>query len=47
MLMLQIIRAGDYADPQLAKLAIEAVEQWKLPEWQGTYHEYGFSSPSS
>lgn len=39
LLTLQIIRAGDYADPQLAKLAIEAVQMWKLPEWEGTYHE--------
>jgi hypothetical protein len=35
----KIIRAGDYADPALAKMAIEAVEHWRRPEWEGTYHE--------
>jgi sarcosine oxidase/L-pipecolate oxidase len=35
----QIIRAGDYADPSLAKLAVDAVELWRRPEWEGTYHE--------
>ena len=35
----KIIRAGDYADPALAKMAIEAVDLWRLPEWEGTYHE--------
>ena len=35
----KIIRAGDYADPALARMAIEAVDLWRLPEWEGTYHE--------
>lgn len=35
----QIIRAGDYADPYLAKLGIDAVDMWRESEWEGTYHE--------
>jgi sarcosine oxidase/L-pipecolate oxidase len=35
----KIIRAGDYADPALARMAIEAVDHWRKPEWEGTYHE--------
>lgn len=35
----QIIRAGDYADPALAALSVDAVKFWTLPEWEGTYHE--------
>ena len=37
--MRQIIRAGDYADPGLAELGVEAVEMWRKPEWEGTFHE--------
>lgn len=37
--MLQIIRAGDYADSDLARLAVDAVDIWRRPEWEGTYHE--------
>lgn len=37
----KIIRAGDYADPHLAKLAVDAVEHWRKPEWKGCYHESG------
>ncbi|ORX35725.1 FAD dependent oxidoreductase [Kockovaella imperatae] len=37
----KIIRAGDYIDPATSELALEAVEMWKQPEWEGTYHESG------
>lgn len=37
----KIVRAGDYADPHLAKLSVDAVEHWRQPEWQGCYHESG------
>ncbi|WWD17111.1 hypothetical protein CI109_101548 [Kwoniella shandongensis] len=37
----KIIRSADYADPALAGLALNAVEHWRLPEWEGTYHESG------
>lgn len=37
----KIIRAGDYADPHLARLAVDAVEHWRQPEWEGCYHESG------
>ncbi|KAL7421967.1 hypothetical protein Q5752_003739 [Cryptotrichosporon argae] len=37
----KIIRAGDYADPLFAQLCFDAVELWRKPEWQGTYHESG------
>ncbi|BEJ16306.1 hypothetical protein CspHIS471_0509110 [Cutaneotrichosporon sp. HIS471] len=37
----KIIRAGDYADPELSALSVEAVEMWKRPEWEGCYHESG------
>jgi hypothetical protein len=35
----EIIRSADYADPDLAHLALESVELWRKPEWEGTYHE--------
>lgn len=35
----KIVRAGDYADPHLAELSVDAVEHWKKPEWEGCYHE--------
>lgn len=37
--MAQIIRAGDYATGLISKLSVEAVEHWRLPEWQNTFHE--------
>ncbi|OCF32932.1 sarcosine oxidase [Kwoniella heveanensis BCC8398] len=37
----KIVRAGDYADPALAKLCLDAIDLWRLPEWKGTYHETG------
>ena len=36
----QIIRAGDYVDPALSQLGLEAVEMWRQPEWEGTFHEF-------
>lgn len=38
-LIQQIIRAGDYADPHLAQLSVDAVDLWRKKEWEGTYHE--------
>ncbi|ORY32889.1 FAD dependent oxidoreductase [Naematelia encephala] len=43
----KIVRAGDYADPAYAQLAIDAVELWKKPEWDGCYHESGVICLSS
>jgi hypothetical protein len=37
----KIIRAGDYADPELARLSVEAVQEWKKDIWEGCYHESG------
>ncbi|WWC89147.1 uncharacterized protein L201_004065 [Kwoniella dendrophila CBS 6074] len=37
----KIIRSSDYADPNLASLALEAVDFWRKPEWENTYHESG------
>lgn len=36
----KIIRSGDYADPTIAALNVDAVNEWRKPEWEGTYHEY-------
>ncbi|KAL1411679.1 hypothetical protein Q8F55_002644 [Vanrija albida] len=38
---------GDYADPILAKLSVEAIEWWRKPEWEGVYHESGIVCLSS
>jgi hypothetical protein len=35
----KIIRSGDYADPTIAALNVDAVSEWRKPEWEGTYHE--------
>jgi hypothetical protein len=35
----KIIRSGDYADPTIAALNVDAVNEWRKPEWEGTYHE--------
>ncbi|WVR06914.1 hypothetical protein IAU60_003950 [Kwoniella sp. DSM 27419] len=43
----KIIRSADYADPHLASLALEAVHEWRKPEWEGTYHESGVFALSS
>ncbi|KGB78737.1 sarcosine oxidase [Cryptococcus deuterogattii R265] len=37
----KIIRAGDYKDPLISRLAVDAVSHWRKPEWEGTYHECG------
>ncbi|WVQ81747.1 hypothetical protein IAT38_003872 [Cryptococcus sp. DSM 104549] len=37
----KIVRATDYADIELARLALDAVDHWKKPEWEGCYHETG------
>ncbi|KAJ9121575.1 hypothetical protein QFC22_002194 [Naganishia vaughanmartiniae] len=37
----KIIRSGDYADPTIAALNVDAVNEWRKPEWEGTYHESG------
>jgi hypothetical protein len=35
----KVIRSGDYADPAIAALNVDAVNEWRRPEWEGTYHE--------
>lgn len=35
----KIVRGGDYADPHLAQLSVDAVKMWQRPEWEGCYHE--------
>jgi hypothetical protein len=35
----KVIRSGDYADPAIAALNVDAVNEWRKPEWEGTYHE--------
>lgn len=35
----KIIRWGDYADPSIAALNVDAVNEWRKPVWEGTYHE--------
>lgn len=35
----KIIRGGDYADPHLSQLSVDAVKMWQNPEWDGCYHE--------
>ncbi|EIW70496.1 hypothetical protein TREMEDRAFT_60999 [Tremella mesenterica DSM 1558] len=37
----KIIRAGDYADPHLASLSLEAIGAWRQPEWENTFHQSG------
>ncbi|CED83657.1 FAD-dependent oxidoreductase [Phaffia rhodozyma] len=37
----KIIRAGDYADMEFSRLSVEAIDEWKKPEWEGCYHETG------
>lgn len=36
----QILRQ-DYGDPIYAKLAVEALRRWRLPEWSNNFHESG------
>ncbi|EJT96749.1 FAD dependent oxidoreductase [Dacryopinax primogenitus] len=36
----KIVRS-DYSDMFYARLAKEAIEEWRKPEWKGTYHECG------
>ncbi|ODO06225.1 sarcosine oxidase [Cryptococcus wingfieldii CBS 7118] len=43
----KIIRASDYEDRAYARFALDAIDFWRKPEWEGCYHEAGLVALSS